>query len=140
MRPDRPYAPFVPWLVAALLCALAILARQFLIQPPEVAHRCTSATLTLATDGPWWCSVRAALIMTYAWSGLFVASIALSLLALATRRAWSGWLALAAGLLAIVLYTYEAGAVAITIGALVLARAQAGPIRPDARPSSTIPP
>jgi hypothetical protein len=41
------------------------------------------------------------------------------------RRGWLGWLALATGLVAIVWYTYEAGALAITVGALVLARAQA---------------
>ena len=115
----------LPWCAAALLCTAAILARQFLVQPPEIAHACPSETLTLATTGPWWCSVRAAIIMTYAWAGLFYTSIALSIVALVFRRGWLGWLALATGLVAIVWYTYEAGALAITVGALVLARAQA---------------
>ncbi len=116
-----------PWIAAALLCVAAILLRQFLIQPPEIAHRCTTATLTLATDGPWWCSVRAAIIMTYAHDALLFGSAALAVLALLVRRAWVAWLSLAVGLLAIVWYTYEAGAVAIAVGALVLARAQTGP-------------
>ena len=116
----------LPWCVAALLCAGAVLARQFLIQPPEIAHACPSETLTLFGDGPWWCAVRAAIIMTYAWAGLLYASIASSLAALVWRRAWLGALTLAIGLVAIVWYTYEAGALAITIGALVLARAQVG--------------
>lgn len=102
----------------------AILARQFLIQPPEIAHACPSETLTLATTGPWWCSVRAAIIMTYAWAGLLYAAVALSVASLVWRRAWLGWGTLAIGLVAIVWYTYEAGALAITVGALVLARAQ----------------
>ena len=112
-----------PWIAAALLCVAAILVRQFLIQPPEIAHRCDAPTLTLATAGPWWCSVRSAVIMTYAWGGLLYAALGLSIAALVLRWAWIAWATLAVGLVAIVWYSYEAGAVAITIGALVLARA-----------------
>ena len=119
---------WLPWLAAAIVCALAIVARQFLIQPPEIAHRCDTTTLTLITPGPWWCSVRAAIIMSYAWGGLFYAAIALSLAALWTRRTWAGFVTLAIGLMAIVWYSYEAGAIAITVGTLVLARAQASSI------------
>lgn len=114
----------IPWLGAAIVCAFAIVARQYLIQPPEIAHRCNTATLTLITPGPWWCSVRAAIIMTYAWGGLSTAAIALALGALWIRRAWIGFATLAIGSMAIVWYSYEAGAIAITVGALVLARAQ----------------
>lgn len=113
-----------PWIGAAVLCALAIATRQFLIQPPEVAHRCDAATLTLATTGPWWCSVRSAVIMTYAWGGLAYASLALSIVSLVHRRTWLAAATLSIGLIAIVWYTYEPGAVAITIGALALARRQ----------------
>ena len=118
------HRPWTPWAAAAIVCVLAICARQFLIQPPEVAHRCDATTLSLATDGPWWCSLRAAIIMTYAWNGLFYAAFALCFAALVLRRAWLGFAALAVGLVAMVWYTYEPGALAITVGALVLARAQ----------------
>ncbi len=113
-----------PWLAAAAACLVAIAIRQFLIQPPEVAQRCEAATLTLLTPGPWWCSVRAAAIMTYAWNGLLYAAPLLSIATLAWRRRWLAAATLTIGLVAIVWYTYEAGAVAITIGALVLARRQ----------------
>ena len=116
---------WIPWLAAAIVCALVIGARQFLIQPPEVAHRCDAATLTFFASGPWWCSLRAAIIMSYAWGGLFYAAIVLSCAALLIRRASTGFVTLVVGLVAIVWYTYEAGAVAITIGTLVFARAQA---------------
>ena len=116
---------WLPWLFAAVVCTLAILARQYLIQPPEIAQRCDTTTLSLITPGPWWCGVRAAIIMSYAWGGLFYAAIALSLAALWLRRAWVGFVTLAVGLMAIVWYSYEPGAVAITVGTLVLARAQA---------------
>jgi hypothetical protein len=113
-----------PWIAAALICLFAILTRQFLIQPPEIAHQCETTTLTLFAAGPWWCSVRAAAIMTYAWNWLLYGALLLSLATLVWRRLWLAVLTLAVGLLAIVWYTYEPGAVAITIGALVLARRQ----------------
>lgn len=118
---------WAPWVTAAIVCALAVGARQFLIQPPEIAHRCDTATLTLITAGPWWCGIRAAIIMTYAWGGLFYAAIILSFATLWIRRAAIAFVTLAIGLIAIVWYTYEPGAVAITIGTLVLARAQSTP-------------
>ncbi len=114
----------LPWLAAAFLCLFAILTRQYLIQPPEVAHRCELATLAFTAVGPWWCNVRTAAIMTYAWGGLLDAAFALSIATLVWRRAWLAAATLAVGLVAIVWYTYEPGAVAITIGALVLARRQ----------------
>lgn len=124
-----------PWLVAALLCLLAILTRQYLIQPPEIAHRCDLATLAWSSAGPWWCNVRTAAIMTYAWGGLLDASFALAIATLVWRRAWLAAATLAVGLVAIVWYTYEPGAVAITIGALVLARRQAERTPPRASAS-----
>lgn len=122
-----------PWLIAAAFCAAAILVRQFLIQPPEIAHRCDAPTLSLATTGPWWCSARSAVIMTYAWGGLLYASIGLSIASLVWRRAWLAATTLTVGLVAIVWYSYEPGAVAITIGALVLARSLSTPTSATAR-------
>ena len=121
-----------PWIGAALICVVAILTRQFLIQPPEIAQRCDAPTLSLITTGPWWCSVRSAVIMTYAWGGLQFAALGLALAALLWRRTWLAVATLAVGLVAIVWYTYEPGAVAITIGALVLARRQSiGALQPS---------
>lgn len=116
-----------PWIAAALVCVVAILTRQFLIQPPEVAHQCDAPTLSLMTTGPWWCSARSAVIMTYAWGGLQFAALGLSVAVLLWRRTWLAVATLTVGLVAIVWYTYEPGAVAITIGALVLARRQGTP-------------
>ena len=118
----------LPWIVAALFCSVAIMLRQFLIQPPDIAHLCDAPTLTIFTTGPWWCNVRSAVIMTYAWGGLFYACLGLSLAVLAWRRRWLAMATLVTGLVAIVWYTYEPGAVAITIGALVLARRQQQPL------------
>jgi hypothetical protein len=121
--PTRGFRP-APWIAAALACVFAICIRQFVIQPPEVAHQCDAVTLTLFGTGPWWCAVRAAAIMAYAWSLLFYGSIALSIATLIWRRAWLATATLIVGLLAIVWYTYEPGALAITVGTLMLARRQ----------------
>ena len=137
MRRMNRFRRFAPWLVAASLCVVAILIRQFLIQPPEIAHRCDAPVLSLVTTGPWWCSARAAVIMTYAWGGLMYASLGLSVASLIWRTTWLSTITLATGLVAIVWYTYEPGAIAITFGALVLARslerrASSPPARPPA--------
>ena len=115
----------VPWLIAGALCAIAIVGRTYLIQPAEIAHVCDIEPLRLIGPGPWWCDVRSAAIMTYAWGGLRNVAFGLSLLVLLWRRAWLAALTLSVGLVGIVWYTYEPGAVAITIGALVLVRCQA---------------
>ena len=107
------------------ICALAFLARYLLIQPPQIAHQCD------AGGGPWWCSVRLAIILAYTGWGLGYASLAVTVAALWFRRAALGALALSCGTAAIVLYCYEPGAVAMIAGALVLVRAQH-----DARVSS----
>lgn len=121
---SRRPSSVVPWLAAAVACLAAVATRQFLIQPADIAQRCESAILALPAPGPWWCSVRAAAIMTYAWGGLWQASLVLVVATLVWRRAWLATATLVVGLVAIVWYSYEAGAVAITIGALVLARRQ----------------
>jgi hypothetical protein len=120
----RPLGRTTPWIAAALVCLAAIAIRQFLIQPAEVAQRCDAPTLSLFAPGPWWCSVRSAAIMTYAWGGLRDASLGLALLLLVWRPLWLALATLSVGLAAIVWYTYEPGAVAITVGALALARRQ----------------
>ena len=121
MKSIRRHAP---WIAAAAACLAAVLVRQFLIQPADIAQRCEGPTLTLFAPGPWWCSVRAAAIMTYAWRGLLYTALGLSVATLLWRRRWLAVATLIVGLVAIVWYTYEPGAVAITIGALVLARRQ----------------
>lgn len=107
-----------PWLIALCVTLLAMLARYLMIQPPEVAHQCDQG------GGPWWCAVRSGVIMTYAWYGLGYASALLGMVALWRPRALWGACALAVGGAALVLYCYEPGALAIGIGALVLARSQ----------------
>ncbi len=106
---------------------MALLARYYLIQPPEFAHRCD------AGDPSAWCTLRLAIIMTYARYGLGYLAVATSLIALVWQGITSATVALSSGLLALVLYCYEPGAFAVMTGALLLARislANADAVRP----------
>lgn len=107
-----------PWALCFGVGLVALLARYLLIQPPEVAHQCDQE------GGPWWCSLRAAIIMTYAGYGLGYAAGMLAAAAVVWRRTSLGCAALAVGSAALVLYCYEPGAVAMAVGALVLGRGQ----------------
>lgn len=117
----RPYLVkkrwMLPWSVAILLCALAALARTFLIQPPLLAHACEA---TMA----WWCVLRLGIIYTYAWHTIGQLAVLLAIAALFLRYIWLAAAALAIGLCALVLYCYEPGAFAAIAGALLLLRRQ----------------
>ncbi len=115
--PSRARAA-LPWLVAVLVCASAAAARTFLIQPPEIAHFCDSASR-------WWCEVRMAIIYTYAWHTIGQVAVVLTFLAFFARRAWLSCAAMSAGAMALVLYCFEPGAFALVSGALLLLRNQA---------------
>jgi hypothetical protein len=96
--------------------ALAMAARYLLIQPPELSHRCDLG------DAPAWCSVRLAIIMSYAWYSLGYLALGASIAALVWRNRPVATFTLCSGAAAIVLYCYEPGALALVVGALVLAR------------------
>jgi hypothetical protein len=107
----------LPWAVAIVLCALAALARTFLIQPPALAHACEA---TMA----WWCVLRLYIIYTYAWHTIGQLAVLLAVAALFVRHVAVAAAALAVGLCALVLYCYEPGAFAALSGALILLRRQ----------------
>lgn len=108
----------IQWIAIAAVAGLAMLARYLLVEPAAVAHLCDTG------GGPWWCGARAAVIATFSGYGLGYAALGLAALALALRRAPVAWAAAATGAAALVLYCFEAGAVGLLVGVLVLARAQ----------------
>lgn len=106
------------WIVAAVLAA-ALLARYAWIEPAHIGYLCNAA------DGPWWCTLRRALIFSFASNGLGYASLILGALALCSRRGGIALLAVCVGLSGLVLYCYEFAAVGLLLGALTLARSSA---------------
>jgi hypothetical protein len=123
----RGFKLILPWLSAAVLCALTIYVRTALIQPPEVGQFCDSVGNLWGQlqHGNSLCKVRAAFIVTYAWFGLGYAAMVLSVLTLVYRKPLIAWLALCVGAMGLVLYCFEPAAVSLALGAVVLAGLQA---------------
>lgn len=105
------------WIVAAVLAA-ALLARYAWIEPAHIGYLCN------ASNGPWWCTLRRALILSFAFNGLGYASLILGVLALIVRWRSIALLALCFGVSGVVLYCYEFAAVGLLLGVLTLARAE----------------
>ena len=109
----------LPWflLVAFGLCTAWL--RYGFIEPPELAHLCDDAS------GPAWCGARAALVLGFNSYGFGIAAIIVTALSLIWKKTWLAWLAATLGVLALILYCYDAGAVALLVGSLRLVRLQA---------------
>lgn len=109
-----------PWLTLAMLLATALaaalFARHWMIEPADIGHLCDSG------QGPWWCGLRLAIIMSFArgWLGWFVlgAGVAATVL----RWRWLAAAAAVAGVAGLVLYQFVFSAIGLLLGLLVLVR------------------
>ena len=110
----------LPWLTLALVGLAAAVLRYGVIEPPTVADLCG------ASGGPRWCAWRQWAVVAFLGYGYGYAALTAVFIALVLRHPLAAWLAAALGAAALVLYCFEAGAFALLVGALRLARAQAG--------------
>lgn len=107
-----------PWVVIVIVALGATALRYGFIEPADAAHACDG------TDGPWWCDTRNLIVqgfLTYAYG---YAAVLMALVALFWRSTVSAVLAASLGVIALQLYCYEGGALALLIGALRLVRVQ----------------
>jgi hypothetical protein len=116
-----------PWLAILAVGAIAALLRYYVIEPANLAEACEGP------GGPNWCPVRMGVVhgfLTYGYGYVALAAVALALF---VPRRWTAALAGALGLFALQLYCFEAGAFALLVGSLRLARLQANqePGAPD---------
>ena len=109
----------LPWLLLALVAALAAWIRYGLIEPAAIGHLCE------ATSAPAWCRGRQLLVLGFLSYGYGWAALAFAAIALVWKHPLSAWLAAASGVLALQLYCFEAGAFALLVGCLRLIRLQA---------------
>jgi len=107
----------MPWLLLVAAGALAAWLRYGLIEPPALAHRCDGGA------GPAWCPWRTLAVRGFLSYAYGYAALAAAALALLWKRAFAAWLAAALGLLALVVYCPDAGALALLVGSLRLPRA-----------------
>ncbi len=80
--------------------------------------------------GPWWCSWRHALVLGFLYDVYGIAALLAAALALWRKHLWLAWLAAALGIVALQLYCFESGALALLIGCLRLLRLQATRLAP----------
>lgn len=104
----------IPWLLIALVGLGAAWLRHGLIEPPALAELCTSA------QAPAWCALRQALVVGFLHEVYGIAAIIVAALSLLRRSRALAWLAAALGALALQLYNYEPGALALLVGCLRL--------------------
>ncbi|MFC5741380.1 hypothetical protein [Dyella tabacisoli] len=110
----------LPWLLIALAALLAAALRYGLIEPANIEHLCEGGH-----HDPAWCSWRHAVVIGFFTYGYGYAALAAAALALLWKHPFAAWLSGAIGVFALLLYCYEAGALALLIGSLRLLRWQA---------------
>lgn len=121
----RPLGQALPTIVAF---GLALLVRYLVVEPAWIAHACDPA--------PWsgWCAARSVLIRSFSTQALGWLSLAAGGAALLVWRSQAAGratdalaqVALAAGAAGLVLYCFEPSAVGALLGALALNRDAAG--------------
>ena len=116
MKPSLRAA--LPWAVVVLVAIGAAWLRYGFIEPSDMAHACDG------TDGPWWCGTRTLIVQGFLSYGYGYAAVLMALVALFWRNTVAAVLAASLGVIALQLYCYEGGALALLIGALRLVRVQ----------------
>jgi hypothetical protein len=108
----------LPWLLVALVGAGAAWLRYGLIEPHAIAERCVAA------QPPAWCALRQALVTGFLHDAYGIVAIAIAMVSLLRRSHALACLAAALGALALQLYNYEPGALALLAGCLRLVHLQ----------------
>lgn len=106
------------WIALLAVAGLATLLRYRFIEPPELAAYCAAS----GTAAPMWCTWRQWVVEGFLLDVYGIAAVVAVAVALLWRRRWSAWLAAALGVLAMQLYCYETGALALLVGTLLLVR------------------
>lgn len=108
----------LPWAVIVLVALAAAWLRYGFIEPSDMAHVCEDA------NGPWWCGTRMLVVQGFLSYGYGYAAVLMALVALFWRNTVAAVLAASVGVIALQMYCYEGGALALLIGALRLVRVQ----------------
>jgi hypothetical protein len=110
----------LPWAVIVAVALVASLLRYGFIEPSDVGHACDGK------GGPWWCGLRNVIVQGFLSYGYGYAAILAALVAVFWRNTFTAVLAASLGVIALQLYCYEGGALALLIGSLRLVRIQVG--------------
>ncbi|WP_413624477.1 hypothetical protein [Luteibacter sp. Lutesp34] len=108
----------LPWAVIVGVALAASVVRYGFVEPPQIAHACEVQT------GPWWCATRNLVVQGFLSYGYGYAAVLAALLAVFWRNTFAAVLAVCLGVVALQLYCYEGGALALLVGTLRLVRVQ----------------
>jgi hypothetical protein len=109
----------LPWAGIVGVALAASVVRYGFVEPPQIAHACEVQT------GPWWCSARNLVVQGFLSYGYGYAAVLAALLAVCL------------GVVALQLYCYEGGALALLVGTLRLVRVQSGGSRFSGDPAAS---
>ncbi|MEP6896971.1 MAG: hypothetical protein ABI870_00445 [Rhodanobacter sp.] len=106
----------LPWLLLLAGGGAAAWLRYGFIESHAVTQLCDAGQM------PWWCGVRHALVLGFLYGIYGIVALFAALLALRSKNPWLAWLAAVLGAMALLLYCFETGALALLIGCLRLLR------------------
>ena len=106
------------WLLLAGTGLLAAALRYGLIEPAALAQRCED------TSAPAWCWLRTLAVQAFLSYAYGYAALASAAVALCWQCSVTAWLTAALGLVALIMYCPEAGALSLLVGCLLLVRSQ----------------
>ncbi|MGP1664604.1 MAG: hypothetical protein ACTS5I_01555 [Rhodanobacter sp.] len=113
----------LPWGALLLVALLAATIRYGLIERSAMGQLCGSE------NSPLWCTWRQWLVLGFLHNVYGIAAVVAAATAMLWKSPWLAWLAAALGAFALVLYCFEAGALALLMGCLRLLRLQAHALR-----------
>lgn len=116
MKPSLRAA--LPWAIVVVAAVVATLLRYEFIEPAHLGYACEAKT------APWWCGPRSLIVMGFLSYGYGYAAVLAAFVALFWRHTFAAVLAASLGVVALQLYCYEGGALALLIGTLRLVRFQ----------------
>lgn len=128
----------LPWLLILVFGAFAAMLRYGLVESPDVAHTCETSQVLACQLRHWTVlgfikgQVFGYQMGIYGWVAL-----AATAFALVWKRPLAAWLAATAGLMALTLYCFAPGALALLVGCLRLVRLQSGSATPPLDQHST---
>lgn len=106
----------VPVIVGALALTLGLVMRYLWIEPREMGLACADIPT------PWWCGPRVAAVQVHQWNGWGLTALVAGLAALFFRVYWLALIAMAAGLMGLVLYNAGLAAVGLLAALLLIVR------------------
>ena len=118
----------LPWLLIVMFGLLAAWLRYGFIESRALGHVCEDG------NPPSWCWARQLIVIGFNSYGYGIAAIIATVLAMIGKKSWVAALAAALGAIALILYCYYAGAIALLVGCLRLLRLQnrmTAPSHPD---------